>query len=480
MEAKKDSYTDKQKNNQVRPPIVVVLGHVDHGKTSLLDAIRKTNITAREVGGITQSIGASVVETKGGGKITFIDTPGHAAFGKMRSRGAKVADIAILVVAQDDGVQPQTREALDIIKAANLPFVIAGTKADIAGVNAEALKGQLEKEGVFFEGRGGQVPFVSVSAKTSFGLTELMEVLVLMSEVSELKAEPAGSLEAVVVESGKDKMGPVATVIVRNGTVKIGDLIFAEENECRVRALFDDKGKTCKKVLPGEPAKIFGFSTVPPVGASVTREAHKVAKEAPKAKGVFDLRRLKDDEIPLILKSDNAGSLEAIIASLPPKIIVVDSGVGDVTSSDVINAKTGNAYVFAFESKIPNDVVKLAEAEKIKVERFEIIYELLLRLEEILKKGRVEIVGRAKVLASFPFNDQKVAGCKVLEGRITKGDFLILTRDTKEVGKGKVVSIKKQKLEVASVGQSEEFGVITDPQLDFAIGDVLVSVRNGK
>src|SRR4030042_2939433 len=474
MEAKKDSYADKQKSSQVRPPIVVVLGHVDHGKTSLLDAIRKTNVTAREAGGITQSIGASVVETKGGGRITFIDTPGHAAFGKMRSRGAKVADVAILVVAQDDGVQPQTREALEIIKATNLPYVVAGTKADIVGVNAEALKGQLEKEGVFFEGRGGQIPFISISAKTNLGLTELTETLVLMSEVAELKADPAGNLEAVVIESGKDKMGSVATVVVRNGTIKIGETIFAEENECQLRALFDDKGKSVKQVLPGEPAKIFGFSTVPPVGASVTRQAHEVIKAAPKAKGVFDLRRLKDDEIPLILKAGNAGALEAIVASVPPKIVVVDNGVGDVTSSDVINAKTGNAYIFAFESKIPNDVAKLAEAEKVKVERFEIIYELLLRLEEILKSGRTEIVGRAQVLASFPFNNKKVAGCKVLEGRISKGDLLVLNRDAKEIGKARAVSIKKQKIEVASVGQSEEFGVITEPQLDFAIGDVIV------
>jgi len=471
---------DINQKKQTRPPIVVVLGHVDHGKTSLLDAIRKTNVTADEAGGITQSIGASVVESKAGGKITFIDTPGHAAFGKMRSRGAKVADIAILVVAQDDGVQPQTKEALEIIKAANLSFVVAGTKADISGVSSEALKGQLEKEGVFFEGRGGQVPFVSVSAKTSTGITELVDTLVLMSEVAELKGDPTGLLEAVVIESGKDKMGPVASIVVRNGSIKVGETIFAEEAECKVRALFDNKGKSIKETLPGYPAKVFGFTLIPPVGASVTRETHAAIKEAPKVKGVFDLRRLKEDEIPLILKAGNEGSLEAIIASLPPKIVVVDSGVGEVTSSDVINAKTGNAYIFAFESKIPNDIVKLAEAEKIKVERFEIIYELLQKLEEILQKGKIEIVGHAQILASFPFDNKKVAGCKVLDGRISKGDSLVLMRGGKEIGKAKTVSLKKQKLEVASVGQSEEFGVITDPQLDFTIGDVIVSVRNGK
>ncbi len=471
---------NKLVNGQIRSPIVVVLGHVDHGKTTLLDAIRKTNVTAKEAGGITQSIGASVVETKNGKKITFIDTPGHAAFGKMRSRGARVADMAVLVVAQDDGVQPQTLEALQIIKDAGLPFVVAGTKADVVGVSMEALKGQLEKESVFFEGRGGDVPFISVSAKTNVGLTELLEMLTLMADVAELKGDSKAPLEGVVIESGRDKMGSVATVVVSNGSIKLGETIFAEVAECKVKALFDDKGKSVREVLPGEPAKVFGFTAVPPVGASVTREAHTVIKEAPKAKGVFDLRRLKDDEIPLILKASNEGSLEAIIASLPPKIVVVDSGVGEITSSDVITAKTGNAYIFAFESKLPADIVRLAEAEEVKVERFEIIYELLQRLEEILKKGRVEIVGRAQVVASFPFNNKKVAGSKVVSGRITKGDSLILLRDEKEIGKGKAVSLRKQKIEVASVGQSEEFGVIIDPQLDFASGDVIVSVRNGK
>lgn len=200
-----------------RQPIVVVLGHVDHGKTALLDAIRNSNVASREAGGITQSIGASEVSG-----ITFIDTPGHAAFSKMRSRGTNVADIAILVVAQDDGVAPQTKEALQIIRDARLPFVVAGTKADVAGVNPEKLRGELEKEQVLFEGRGGDTPFVSVSAKTNTGITELVETLTLMADVAGIKADPAALLEAVIIESGKDKSGPSATVVVRNGSIKIG------------------------------------------------------------------------------------------------------------------------------------------------------------------------------------------------------------------------------------------------------------------
>lgn len=463
-----------------RQPIVVVLGHVDHGKTTLLDSIRKTSVASREAGGITQAIGASVVEVPSSSdvnkKITFIDTPGHAAFSKMRGRGALVADIAVLVVAQDDGVQPQTREALQIIKDAKIPFIVAGTKADVNGVTPEFVQGQLEKEEVFFEGRGGQVPFVSVSAKNNQGIKELLEMLILVSEVSELTADPQAKLEAVVIESGKDKMGPMATVVVTNGSLAVGETVYVERAQCKVRALFDDKGKPVKLVLPGEPARIFGFSEVPLVGARVTNSEEDTTVAYVKPKGVFDLRRLADDEIPIILKAGNAGALEAILASLPAKIIAIDSAVGDVNSSDILSAQSSNAYVFVFEAKIPNDIAKLAEIEKVNVARFTIIYELLQNLEEILKKGKVEIKGHAEVLASFPFNNKKVAGSRVIDGKFAKGDQLILMRGEKEMGKSKITSLKKQKQEVAIVGQGEEFGIIMEPQLDFQIKDVLVSV----
>jgi translation initiation factor IF-2 len=466
-------------NLKTRSPIVVVLGHVDHGKTTLLDAIRKTNVASREAGGITQAIGASVVTTKDGKSITFIDTPGHAAFTKMRSRGAKVADIAILVVAQDDGVAPQTREAIKIIRDSKLPFVVAGTKSDVAGTNPEVLKGQLEKEEVFFEGRGGDVPFISVSARNGSGITDLLEMLTLMAEVLELKGDATAPVEAVVIESNKEKMGPTASVVVRNGSIKVGSVIFAEKTECKVRGLFDDSGKPVKEILPGSPARLIGFSEVPAVGATVASTPHepqKVEAVAVKPKSGFSLRRLANDEIPVIIKASNAGALEAIIASLPPKIVVVESGVGEITSSDVINAKTGQAYIYSFETRIPTDILKLAEAEKIKVAKFDIIYELLQDIEELLNKDKVSELGRAQILAIFPFNNKKVAGSKVVSGRIAKGDKIIVLRGEKEIGKSKAVSVRKQKAEVASVGQSEEFGVILDPQLDFMVGDVILSV----
>lgn len=458
-----------------RQPIVVVLGHVDHGKTTLLDTIRNSNVAGGEAGGITQGIGASVVTFKDK-QITFIDTPGHAAFTKMRSRGANIADIAILVVAQDDGVAPQTLEALKIINEAKVPFIVAGTKSDVNGVNPELIKGQLEKEQVFFEGRGGQVPFVSVSAKNKTGIDELLEMIILMSEVAELTGDKDAPLEAVVIESGMDKMGSTATVIVRNGNLEVGKTIYTDKLESKIRALFDDKGKSVKEILPGFPARVFGFSEVPVVGAQVTDSPQNIVTEVVKAKGIFDLRRLKDDEVPIIVKADNAGALEAVLASLPPKIIAIDSGVGDVNGSDILNASASHAYIYAFEAKIPGSICKLADAEKVKVARFKIIYELLQDLEELLKKGKVEIKGSAEILASFPFNNKKVAGSKVINGKITKGDVINLVRDNKELGKARVSSIRKQKNEVGQVGQGEEFGLIMEPQLDFAVGDVIVSV----
>ena len=459
-------------NLQKRQSIVVVLGHVDHGKTTLLDALRKTSVASREAGGITQGIGASVVDS-----ITFIDTPGHAAFSKMRGRGAKTADIALLIIAQDDGVKPQTLEAIQIIKDSNLSFIVVGTKNDVAGTNADSTKAELEKHEIYFEGRGGDTPFVSISARNGDGLKELIEMIKLLAEVNDFKGDPEGELEATVIESIKGKMGPTASIVVRNGTIKVADTIFAEEIECKVKAIFDENGKSVKEVKMGYPAQIIGFNEVPVTGASITRTPHSALKEIAKPKNKFDLRRLSDDEIPVIIKASNAGALEAIIASLPPKIVVVSSGVGEVTSTDVMDAKTGNAYIFSFETKIPNDVIKFAEAEKIIVKKFDIIYELLQEVDEILKLGKDVELGRAQILASFPFDNKKVAGSKVISGKITKGDRIYLVRGDKEIGKAKVFNLKKQKSEVSQVAQGEEFGVILEPQLDFTIGDVLVSKR---
>ena len=442
---------------QKRQPIVTVLGHVDHGKTTLLDVIRKTAVASGEAGGITQRIGASVVNG-----ITFIDTPGHAAFANMRGMGAKVADIIILVVASDDGIKPQTREAIEIIKSAKIPFIVVATKIDIVGVNSERVRGELEKENILFEGRGGEIPFIPLSAKTGQGLSDLLETIKLLAEVNDIQGDPISPLEAVVIESFKDNRGLVANIIIRNGTLKVGQEVTIADLTGKVRGIFDGEGKSQKEVLPGFPAQVIGLI--------------KNEDSVPR-KVLGNARRLGEDELPVIIKASNAGALEAIITSLPQKVVVVEKGLGDVTGSDVLTAKTGNARIFAFETKIPKEVAKLAEADQIAIKRFDIVYELLQEVEEILKGDKVQILGRAKILASFPFDNKKVAGSKVIEGKITKGDTVTLLRNEKEVGKAKIISLKKQKVETGSVSQNEEFGAIFEPQLDFSLGDMIVSSR---
>jgi translation initiation factor IF-2 len=463
-----------------RQAIVTVLGHVDHGKTTLLDAIRKTSIAQKEAGGITQSIGASVVSTNEGKKITFIDTPGHAAFSKMRSRGAAVADIAMLVVAADGGVKHQTKEALRYILDAKIPYIVVANKMDLPSASVEKVKKQLEKEGVVFEGDGGDVPIVPVSAKTGKGIKDLLEMVVLVSELKGIKADPQGALEAVVIETNKDKRGPVASVLVRNGSLRVGLEITAEEARCKVRGLFDYRGQAIKEVRPGEPCQVLGFSDLPLVGSQVKLAEGKDLRVREKTEEKYK-KDIKKGQLPVVLKAKSAGCLEALLASIPEGVVVIAAGVGDVHESDVFLAKSSDkARVFAFESKVSPGVLKLGVTEGVKIERFEVIYEFLDRLDELLKEGQSEVLGKAEVTATFPFDDKQIAGCKVISGKISKSDKLLLMRRQEELGEVKAVSMKKQKQNITEAKLGEEFGIIFKPQLDFELGDVLISVRNKK
>ncbi len=464
------------KNLEVRPPIVTVLGHVDHGKTSLLDKIRATNVAGKEAGGITQGIGASVVVTKEGKKITFIDTPGHAAFSKMRSRGTSACDIAILVVDASDGVKPQTLEALQLIKEANIPFIVAITKIDLPAAEIEIVLGQLEKEGITFEGRGGNTPYLGISAKTGEGISELLEIITLVSEVAEIKADHESPLLGVVIETSKEKGGLTVSLVVRDGTLKVGDTLYSDKSECKVRGLFDYRQKGVKEIFPGEPCQILGFSELPDVGSIVSTNKALI-KESNKVITKKDqFKKIQEDELPVILKAKNVGALEALESSLPPKVIVVDSSVGDVLESDILMAKSTAARVFAFDCGISNTVLKLAEAEKVKTYKFKIIYELIDKLNEILSGGKEEILGKAEIVAIFPFDNKKVAGCKVVNGKITKTSDLYLEKSGEKVGKIKAISLKKAKQEVVEVKAGEEFGILFEPQLDFEQGNMILSV----
>jgi translation initiation factor IF-2 len=469
---------DQKKTSLVlKPPLVVVLGHVDHGKTTLLDTIRKTKVATREAGGITQSVGASQIISKEGKKITFIDTPGHAAFKKMRSRGAQIADIAILVVAGDSGIKPQTEEAIKYIKKVKIPFIVVINKIDLSSSNPKTVKRQLEKKGLLFEGSGGDVPLVEVSAKKGKGVKELLEIINLMSEVNEIKGDPDGDLEAVVIETSKDNRGPLVSTVVRNGNLKVGDEVAVEEIVAKVRGLFNDQQKSVKEIKLGDPAIVLGFSKLPPVGAVIRSSKGKLKVTKEKKKKVPKVQ-VEEGRIPLVIKTKSAGSLQDLLANIPQEIAVIYSGVGDINESDVFMAKSASpARIFVFESKVPPQVLRLAVTEGVSIERFDVIYELFDRLAIIIDKKKEKILGEAQIVDEFPFNSKRVAGCKVLKGRIDQSDHLILKRDDEELGRIKAVSMKKQKQDVSIVKEGEEFGIIFTPQLDFKAGDMLVSVR---
>lgn len=459
----------------VRPPIVTVMGHVDHGKTSLLDAIRTTNIAAREHGGITQAIGASQIEFQGK-KITFIDTPGHAAFSKMRSRGASVTDIVVLVVAANDGVMPQTIESIKHIKDAKVPVIVAVNKIDLPDAMPEKALKQLSKEGIQTEKMGGDVVAVEVSAKTKKGIDELLEMILLLSQMQNIESSPADPLDAVVIESSLDRgRGPIASVIIKNGTLKVGMEVYAEKIKAKIKALFNDKGQNVKEALPGDPVLIMGFEKVPEVGSRVSTSI--VSKEA----NPETVTPEGEKKLNIILKSDVKGSLEAIIYSLSPEINVISNSVGDISESDILLAKAHKAIVVGFNVKTPKNVEKLAQTEKVLVKTYNIIYELLDEIEEVMEVinkpvDSEKILGTAEVVASFDGGKGKIAGVKVKSGRLARGDRVRIERNKENIGYTKIKSIKHLKEDIDKAVIGTEAGLFFDPQLDFEPQDAIISL----
>lgn len=479
---------------QKRPPIVTILGHVDHGKTSLLDFIRKAAVAAREHGGITQAIGAYQIEHEGS-SITFIDTPGHAAFEKMRSRGAKVADIAVLVVAIDDGLMPQTLEAIKHIKSANVSMIVAVNKVDLPGINKvaqmEKIKKQLSDRDVLIEEYGGDVPIVEVSAKTGQGVDKLLEIIQLVAEVNEFKGDPQAPATGVVVESKLDKFkGPIATLIVQNGTLKKGDSVVIGGVKGKLRGLIDFMGKQLDSAGPSTPVEVLGLEGVPAVGAELGKETS--TKEEKQAVVTSILDRLKKDEtstLKVVIRADVAGSLEAIEDALgkfneeEEHLKIIASQTGDITEGDVKLAASTGAIVIGFNVKASNAIMKIAETEGVLLRTYTIIYELIEELEavveEMLKVGALEeIYGTAQILAVFPYGkNEKIAGCKVLDGQITKGPKIKIIRGEEIIGETKIKSLKKVREEVNKVEKSDECGMMFEPQIEFIEGDIIQSFR---
>ncbi len=489
-----------KEETKLRPPIVTVMGHVDHGKTSLLDYIRKTNYARRETGGITQSIGAYQAEITVDGqpeKITFIDTPGHAAFAQMRARGAQVTDLAVLVVAADEGVKEQTRECLEHIKAADIPFIVAINKIDLPAADPDKVKAQLAEMGYPPEEYGGKIPTVAVSAKTGVGVSELLELIVLMGKMLELKADPEGDLAAVVLESKKDpRRGAVATVIVKNGHLEPRQIIYLGQEAVKIRALQAENGQALSRAEPGQPAEVLGFVEPPAVGAVLTShpqeeeqkpEEEKTAKVASKEELLALLGEAPEEErkLKVILRADTQGSLEAVERNLPAGVEVVSRGVGTISESDVFLAQTSQAQIYGFRTKIDLAAEKEAQQHQVFWRTFGLIYELLETVEKEVDRLRhpgagEEIVGQAEILQIFPYNDQKVAGCRVTKGKINKQWRVHLLREGKELGEARIRSLRRGKQPVDEVSEGNECGLLLDPQLDFQVGDVLISYSNKK
>lgn len=464
----------------VRPPIVTIMGHVDHGKSTLIETWRQINITSKEVGGITQHMGAYQINHQGK-LITVVDTPGHAAFAKMRSRGAKATDLVILMVAADDGVKPQTKEAIGHIKEAKVPFLVAINKIDLPEANVERVKSQLAENEVYVEGYGGDVVCVPISAKNKQNLDQLLEMVLLLAEMQELKADPKGDLEAVVIEAKLDpKQGPITTLLVKNGRLKIGQTVWAETVEGKVRVLMNDAGDRVEEAVPGQPVVMVGFKAVPAIGAQV--RSQRLASTPGGGQASELVKEEKKTKLKFIIKADVAGSLEAIRANMSDEVEIIDAGVGEVGEADVLLAQATGAKIIAFNVSTIKTAARLAETEEISIKTYRIIYELLEDVEAwVLKLLEPTIdeteAGQATVKAEFEVKGIRIAGCQVNEGILTMGTLVHLQRENQPAGESKIASLRQGKEKVTQVKTGGECGVVLSPALDFKIGDVLVSYR---
>lgn len=504
-EAAGEAEVERPEHLMPRPPVVTIMGHVDHGKTSLLDAIRKTNVISEEAGGITQHIGAYQV-LHHGKKITFIDTPGHEAFTAMRARGAKVTDVAVLVVAADDGVKPQTIEAIDHARAAHVPIIVAVNKIDKPEANPDKVRKELSELGLVPEEWGGDTVFVNISAKFQTNLEELQEMIVLVAELLELKANPGVLASGVVIEARLDKgRGPVATALIQRGTLHVGDPAVAGLAYGRVRAMLDDMGRPQAEATPAEPVEVLGLSTVPQAGdvlkvVADERSAKQIAEERALRKRVAELekrpavtlddlfRRIKEGEIQelnIILKADVQGSMEAIEDSLRKldvrevRLNIIHKAVGAISESDVMLAAASNAIIIGFNVRPTPKASKMAAKEKVDMRLYRVIYKVMedinAALIGMLKPEYEEIeLGRGEVIATFKIKGVGViAGTMVKEGEIAKGSKLRVVRDGVVVAEGKIVSLRRYKEDVQSVGPGLECGIVIADFQDVKIGDVI-------
>jgi translation initiation factor IF-2 len=484
-----------------RPPVVVILGHVDHGKSSILEAVKDIKITEKESGGITQHIGAYEIEHIGK-KITFIDTPGHEAFSSMRSRGARVADIAILVVAADEGVKPQTEEAIDHIKKAGIPMIVVLNKMDKPDVNVERISQQLAEKEIYLESIGGKVPAALISAKKKQGLEDLLELIILTAELEDFVADTSVPAEGIIVESHIDSMkGCTVTAIVEKGILKKQDIVATKTAHGKIKSLKNFQNKEILEASPSMPVTVCGFNGIPFVGdnfkvfSDIDSAQKFVKQEILKDNDIVEKKTIvkNEEHLNLILKTDFLGSLEAVegmlnqISQERVGLKIIKSGVGDINESDIKMAKSGKAEIVGFKVKSSNDVVNLAERSIVNITIFNIIYELVEHVKKLMektinpRKERIDL-GKSKVLAVFiQDKNRQIVGCKIIQGEMKKGSYLEifrLNKETKEedlIGKGKISNLKRGEKNVDKIVNGEECGILFEGSLKIEEGDVLLA-----
>jgi translation initiation factor IF-2 len=474
----------------IRPPIVVVLGHVNHGKSSLLEAIREDfKITSKESGGITQHIGAYQAEYQGK-SITFIDTPGHEAFSAMRSRGAKIADIAILVVAADDGVQQQTKEAISVIQETGIPMIVAANKIDKPGADPEKVKRELSENNVFVESFGGNVPCVNTSATTKQGIPELLEMTLLVADLQHLVSDPRKDARGWVIETSVDsRRGNSATLLVKDGTLSVGDIVGTRSAWGKAKILQNFQGELVKVALPATPALMVGFEEHPRIG-----EEFQVFENEQGAKAFLSPARITpsvaggpapENALNIVLKADVAGSLEALqdmLSVLPQEKIalrIVDSGIGEVGEGDVRLAQGTNARVLGFRTKVNAKILELAQRESVPLETFDVVYDLIQRVREVMEKSQElrfvrKDIGSLRVLAVFlREKDRQIVGGRVLEGEVHKGGLVEVVRNNEVSGQGRLLNLQKNKKDADLAVKGDECGLLFVGSIQVEVGDIL-------
>lgn len=476
-----------------RPPVVAILGHVDHGKTTLLDFIRDSRIAAKEHGGITQKIGGYTATTSIKeypiNEITFIDTPGHEAFSQLRARGATVADIVLLIIDAKDSLMPQTIESISHIKEAKVPCIVVLNKMDLPEAKPEKVKNDLLRHGILVEGKGGDVPVVPISAKTGKGVQDLLENILYLATDKKLKYDPQAELEAYVIETKKDKRGIAVSIIVKNGTLHTGDVVYADGVKGKIKSIMNDAGVQIREAIPSQACELLGFDVAPQVGSIISAHDAALKKEGAAAEvqkefttqSFFATPEKEQKKLAIIIKTDSQGSLEALDAILSENknIEILLKSVGDIYKSDVFLAKTSKAIVIGFNARVDQETKDVAKQEKVIIKQYSIIYELLEELEEVAsllqekEQQEKNLKGEAKILATFVIEGEKVFGSKLSKGKFELGDMLEIHRNNNIIGKSKVVSLQIRAKKVEEVKKEQECGIILSPALDIRVGDVV-------